>query len=342
MSDLVVGPFAGLPAEWNDFARRQPGSTLCHEHAWCSVITDAFGHECHWLAARDRAGGLRGILPLVRVRSVVFGDYLVSMPFLNYGGPLGEGDAVAALAAAAVEMAKRLRVDLLELRSRVELPLELAVSHRKITVVLDLPSSSEALMQSFPAKLRSQIRRPAREGLSVRFGVDQLKPFYSVFSRHMHHLGTPVLPFKFFETMTAALPGIWIGCGYFGEEPVTCGAGFGWNHEFEMTWASSLAGHNRTAPNMGLYWAFLARSIEAGFTRFNFGRCTPNGGTHRFKQQWGGRDEPLWWYQYPADGGARATPSPDSGAFAWGPRLWRRLPLGLANRLGPHIVRSIP
>jgi hypothetical protein len=93
---------------------------------------------------------------------------------------------------------------------------------------------------------------------------------------------------------------------------------------------------------MGLYWAFLERAMEQGLTRFNFGRCSPDGGTHRFKRQWGGRDEPLWWYQYSPGGRAAATPSPDAGAYSWGPRLWKRLPLPVANLLGPRIVRAIP
>jgi hypothetical protein len=115
--------------------------------------------------ARDEQGQIEGTLPLVRVRSVLFGHYLVSLPFLNYGGPLGTTEAVRALAAVAAERAGRDGVKLLELRSRQELALDLPVSHRKITVVLDLPSAgSQALFKSFDSKLRSQVRRPQKEG----------------------------------------------------------------------------------------------------------------------------------------------------------------------------------
>lgn len=109
-----------------------------------------------------------------------------------------------------------------------------------------------------------------------------------------------------------------------------------------MTWASALSEFNRTSANMGLYRAFMERGIAEGCARFNFGRCTPRSGTHRYKLQWGGRDEPLWWYQHTTGGGPAATPSPDQGAFSWGPRIWKRLPLSLANAIGPHIVRFIP
>jgi hypothetical protein len=85
----------------------------------------------------------------------------------------------------------------------------------------------------------------------------------------------------------------------------------------------------------------MERAAQQGYAVFNFGRCTPGSGTHRFKQQWSSRDLPLWWYQRAANGRV-ATPSPDDRAFSWGPRMWKRLPLGIANVLGPRVVRLIP
>jgi FemAB-related protein (PEP-CTERM system-associated) len=265
------------------------------------------------------------------------------MPFLNYGGPVGSPGAVRRLAEEAVRLARRDRVRLLELRSLSELPLDLPVSHRKVAVVLDLPASTDALMKGVPAKLRSQVRRPFKSGLSVRHGPDQLEPFDQVFSRHMRDLGTPVMPKRFFEEAAAAFSdGIWFGCAYVEGQPAAAGAGFVWKGEFEMTWASALASFNRISANMGLYWGFMERCVEAGLSRFNFGRCTPGGGTHRFKRQWGAVDVPLWWYQRAGAPGEAATPSPESGAMSLGPRVWKHLPLPVANWLGPRIVRGIP
>lgn len=339
----AVERYQGSPAEWDALVRRLPGATFCHRHDWRGVMERAFGHECLWLATRDAAGTLDGVLPLVRVKSRLFGHYLVSVPFLNYGGPVGPEAAVQRLAGEAAALAEREGVDLLELRSRFELPLALPVSHRKVTVVLELPGSTDALMKAFPAKLRSQVRRPFKEGMEVRHGAGELEPFYQVFSRHMRDLGTPVMPRRFFEECARAFgEDLWFGCAYLGGRPAAAGAGFAWNGEFEMTWASALAEFNRVSANMGVYWSFMERAIAAGIGRFNFGRCTPGGGTHRFKRQWGGADEQLWWYQRAASPGRDATPSPEAGAYAWGPRIWKRLPLPVANWLGPRIVRSIP
>lgn len=341
---LEAGLFLGSAGEWDEFGRQHAGFTHFHRLGWKSVITEVFGHDCLYLAARERGGNLAAILPLVRVKSALFGHYLVSMPFLNYGGPLGTEAGIRVLADLAAKEAKRSGAILLELRSRVPLPLEMPVSHRKITVVLDLPDHPDALVRSFGSKLRSQVRRPGKEGVTVRFGADQIAPFFEVFSRHMRDLGTPTLPRRFFEVIARQFPeDAWFASAWLNDTPVAGGAGFRWNSEFEMTWAASLMAHNRIAPNMLVYWSFMERAIAAGVTLFNFGRCTPDSGTHRFKRQWGSRDEQLWWYQVAREpAGTAATPSPDQGKYRWGPRLWQRLPLGLSRWLGPLIVKSIP
>ncbi len=340
---LRVERFRADADEWDGFVRAQRGWTHFHLLGWKRIIEKVFGHECLYFAARGEDGHLAGVLPLVRVKSFLTGHYLVSMPFLNYGGPLGTSGAVRMLVERAVETARSEGATLLELRSRIPLHLELAVSHRKITVLLELASGdAESLWRDLKAKVRSQVRRPQKEGVSIRFGLDQVEPFFNVYSHHMRDLGTPTQSRLLFETLAEVFPrDVWFGCAYLHDKPVAGGCGFRWGHEFELTWASSLRKYNPIAPNMLLYWSFLKRAAEEGLELFNFGRCTPDGGTHRFKRQWGGRDETLWWY-YHASGKRSTTPSPDDGAYSWGPRVWRHLPVAVANALGPKIIRYIP
>jgi len=341
---VKVALFEGSANEWDEFASAQDGFTHFHLIGWRRVMEEVFGHDCPYLVARLPNGVIAGVLPLVRVRSLVFGHYLVSMPFVNYGGPLGSDEAIRALAAHAAKLARAGDAKLLELRSRRALPLEMPVSHRKITVTLDIPAAGpDALFKSLDAKLRSQVRKPTKEGVTVRFGADQVDPFFDVFAHHMRDLGTPTQPRALFRAIAAAFPeSAWFGCAYLEDRPVACGAGFVWNDEFEMTWASSLVEFKKLAPNMALYWAFMERAAQAGLRTFNFGRCTPGQGTHKFKKQWGAaRDEQLWWYGLAKDAEAK-TPSPDDGAFSWGPRLWKKLPVPVATALGPRIVRYIP
>src|SRR5215471_6186363 len=138
---VEVSRFASSASEWDAFVRAQPGWTHFHLYRWKPLIERTFRHECVYLAARDPStNALTAVLPMVRVKSVIFGHYLVSMPFVNYGGPLGSAEGVQALSNEAARIAQQDRVKLLELRSREALPITLPVSHRKLTVLLDLPS----------------------------------------------------------------------------------------------------------------------------------------------------------------------------------------------------------
>lgn len=340
---LRVEPYSGSPAEWDAFGRAQVGWTAFHRHALADVIEEVFGHECPLLCARSDDDSLAGILPLSRVRSRLFGHFHVSMPFVSYGGPLGTDAAVRALAASAHSMAVRDGADLLELRSQRALPLDLPVSHHKITAVLALPTGGpDEAFNALKSKLRSQIRRPSKEGVVVRMGHDQIDPFFRVFSRHMRDLGTPTMPLRWFRALARTYgDDVWFACAWLQDEPVACGAGFRWQDEFEITWASALRRYAAIAPNMAVYWTLIERAAREGLRRFNFGRCTPGSPTHRFKTQWGAVDEPLYWYR---GAGMRAagTPSPSSPKFALATRIWSRLPLALTNALGPRIVRYIP
>jgi len=158
----------------------------------------------------------------------------------------------------------------------------------------------------------------------------------------MRDLGTPALPRALFDRLAVAFPGLVVfGVVYRGDQPLAGGCGFVWRGEFEMTWAGDLRASRPLAANMLLYWSFMEQMIIRGVRVFNFGRCTPGGGTHHFKRQWGGTDMVLPWCQYAA-GGVKATPSPNDPTYSWGPRLWRRLPLSIANRLGSRLVRFLP
>jgi serine/alanine adding enzyme len=341
---ITVDRFTGDDAEWDGFVESAPGSSFCHLAGWREIMTGVLGNECVYLVARGQDDAWAGVLPLVRVNSRLMGRYLVSMPFLNYGGPVGQPDARSALARHAAELASGQNADLLELRTRHEADSELRLAQRKVLVLLELPGDAETLWtKRFPSKLRSQIRRPQKDGLETRFGVEHLPAFYEVFARHMRDLGTPVLPRAFFEALPRLFPEqVRFGVVYRGDEPCAAGCGFVWKGEMEMTWASSLLEYKRSAPNMLLYWSFMERAIAEGLHTFNFGRSSPGTGPHRFKRQWGGADVPLPWLQW-SRGPMSATPTPDgSSLFRTATEVWKRVPVGLATRIGPYLARRIP
>jgi len=340
---MCVVPFDEGAVQWDAFVADLGESSFCHLAGWREVMTDVLGHECLYRVAKDQDGNWHGVLPMVRVRSRLFGHYLVSMPFLNYGGPLGIPSAQVRLAESAVVEARHSGAELLELRSRYFAPVNLQLSHRKITVLLDLPATVDRLWQEvLPSSRRRQIRRAQREGIECRFGPDQLEPFYEVFRRNMRDLGTPVLPLALFDRMKRVFgPVVVFGVAYWCNQPLAAGCGFVWRDEFEITWVSSLRQHDDKMANMLLYSAFMEEMIGRRVRVFNFGRCTPGGRTHQFKHQWGGIDTPLPWLQW-SPRRVTATPSQQRSAYRLAAVVWRNLPLPLTDRLGPTLARGLP
>jgi len=339
---ITVSPWEGSGAELDARVGSDPDGSFTHLAAWRDVMHDGLGHDLLPLAAMDGRGALEGVLPLVRVRSALFGHYLVSMPFLNAGGPLGSARARAALTEAACTEAHESGADLLELRTRAHPPAGLTLSQRKITHLLPLPTDPEQLWRELPAKVRNQIRRPQKEGLVARSGPEECDPFYDVFARHMRTLGTPVLAYAWFRAIVRHFPREALFCVVYDHDtPVAGGCGFIWRGGCEITWASARREWSRAAPNMLLYWAFMREAIARGARTFDFGRCTPGSATHAFKRQWGGEDIPLEWGQW-RRGRTTATPSPEGPFFHLATRCWQRLPLAVTNLCGPPLARCLP
>ncbi len=340
---LVVERLRDDDPAWDAFVTSHPLSWYCHLAGWRSVMEDGFGHESVYLAARSEDGSLRGVLPLVRVRSALFGHFVISMPFLNAGGPLADGAAMDALAEQALREAQASRADLLELRLRHPASASgLRPSPRKITVQLDLPSTPEPLLKGFHHKLRTNIKKPMRDGAELKVGLEQVDGFYEVYSRNMRDLGTPVLPRKFFERIAAAFPTtVLFGALYLKGTPICGQCSFVWRDTLEMVWGSSVREYNRLKPTSYMHWAFMELAIQRGLRQFDFGRCTPGSGTHVFKSQWGGRDVPLPWLAW-SRGGTDSPPSPDRPLYRLAASAWSRLPLSVANRFGPVLSRFLP
>jgi serine/alanine adding enzyme len=338
-TQLRVARADGDEERWDTFVRDASDSTFCHLSGWRRIAEDVLGREYVPLVAVTLEGEWRGVLPLVRIRAPLLGHSLISMPYVNYGGPLGTPEAQAALLEAAVLEARRSRAGLLQIRSRTALSGPQAAGERKVAVLLDLPATADVLWARFPSKLRSQIRRPQKEGMTFRVGPGQLDAFYDVFARNMRDLGTPVYSRRFFEAVAATFPEVVFGAVYHQGRPIGAAAGFVWEGEFEITWASCIRDYNRLAPNMLLYWSFMEEMIQRGVRVFNFGRSTPGASTHRFKAQWGGRDVPLSWLEWTTRPRSTARPSRLVRAAS---TAWQRLPLPLANRLGPPLASRLP
>jgi FemAB-related protein (PEP-CTERM system-associated) len=323
-----------------------PDSSGYHAWAWRRVFERAFGHESIYLIARraDRLEreGIRGVLPLVQINSLIFGRTLTSLPFLNYGGVVSDSDSeAAALVDAAAELARERRCRYVELRHSVRRFPELPCKQHKVAMLLSLHSG---LWDTLDRKVRNQIRKAQKSGLtSIAGGEDLVGDFYTVFARNMRDLGTPVYARRFFEEVLRAFRGrARLHVVRLGSRPIAAGLSYRTHTRVEVPWASSIRDHNALCPNHLLYWDILESAIAEGAALFDFGRSTPNEGTFQFKRQWGAEPLPLFWEYCLVGQPDLPDHSPKNPKFHSAVEIWKRCPLWLANLVGPHIVRSIP
>lgn len=335
-----------VPDGWDTYVSRSPGSTAWHGASAVAIGNIAFGLPTYWLAARDAQGNLRGVLPLVEQSSLAFGRFLTSLPFANYGGLLADDtQAVQALASEAGVLGRARGVRHVELRHSGEGPgLDWPCRLDKVSMILELPDSEEALAKQLGAKLRSQIRRAEREDPQVEWGGAELLPeFHEVFSVTMRDLGTPSYPLVFFRVALESLAGrarvLVIRTG-----GVARAAAIVVRHpsRLEVPWAAAGEEAKRCALNMRMYWEMLRYALQDRAPAFDFGRSTVDSGTYRFKGQWGARPLQLRWHYWLPDGGELPMLNPHNPKFALAAAVWRKLPLAVAKRLGPLVVRNLP
>lgn len=332
-------------AAWDSFVASAPDAEIYHQFALKRLLERVFGHECHYLIARNEQGVPCGILPLVHLKSRVFGNFLVSIPCFNYCGILATDDAGrAALKDFASGLAGELGSSHVELRHRSHVELDLPFRDDKVSMQMPLPESAEQLWASFPSKLRAQIRRPKKEGaVCERGGIELLEDFYQVFSRNMRDLGTPVFPRQMFSEIYDLFPDQtdFYVVRLHGK-PVAAGYTVGHRDTLEIPSASALREYSRCAPNMLLYWTVLESAIERGYKVLDFGRTSRNSGPYRFKKQWGAEERPLAWHYILSEGDELPKISPDNPKYRFAVNVWRRLPVPLANALGPQVVKHLP
>ena len=334
-----------MVALWDRYVRDSPTATGYQLAGWREVIEQACGHPTVYFFARDRRGEIKGVLPMVLLASRVFGRFFVSMPFLNYGGvDSAEEEIVALLAQVASQEAQKLGAAHVELRQCEALPIGWQSTNRKVSMRLPLPSDFQDLMGTFPSKLKSQIRRPKKEGMTVRFGGNELLgDFYDVFSRNMRDLGTPVYGKVFFQTILATFPKESAICSIsLGGKSVAAAFLYRFRDSMEVPWASSDRRYDRLAPNMLLYSSLLEYACQQGCKIFDFGRSSVDSGTYRFKAQWGAQPHQLHWYYWLSEGRTIPELNPDNPKYKAAIALWKRLPVPVANLVGPHLVKYLP
>lgn len=329
---------------WDEYVHMSPVASIYHLSCWADLIKKIFGHDSFQIAAFED-GKISGVLLLTRLKSPLFGDFMISMPYFNYGGAVGNTPEIEkALMGHANNIAKRLNISHIEYRD-IQKHEGLPVKIDKVTMLLKLPKTEEALWKSFSSKLRAQIKRPLKEGVETTIGgMELIEDFYSVFSKNMRDLGTPVYSSNFFREIVSSFEkNSQIIVIKHQQRPVAAAFLIGFNGTLEIPWASSLREYNHISVNMALYWETLRYAINNRYHTFDFGRCSRDSGTYKFKRQWGATEKQLYWHYWLKDGGTSLPAlNPNNPKYRLAIRVWKRLPLKVTNLIGPVIVKYLP
>lgn len=336
--------------QWDDYVLSNPNGIAYQLFAWNEAVKKAYGFRSHYLMAVDREKVI-GILPLTIFKRPFGSKSYVSLPYCDAGGPLADTPEIEKkLLEHAFKLAKENYIKKLVIRSTkpfADINQNLTINDQKVRMLLDLPSSSEELMKSFKSKLRSQVKKPIKDGLKISTGSTELMAeFYPLFAENMRDLGSPVHSRRWLEAVLDEFQerAVLFLVRMPDKTPAAGGIILCHSKTVSVPWASSLRRLNRSNPNMMLYWGFLEYASENGFKQFDFGRSTPNEGTYRFKKQWGAQPIPLHWSDFSENLSAKSDIVPDemdsvhknSKIRNSVEKIIRTLPIPVATALGSY------
>ncbi len=328
---------------WDDYVSACPQATFFHRAGWQRVIERVWGHATYFLYA-ERGGRIEGVLPLAQVKSRLFGHALVGLPFAVYGGVAADNDeAAAALEAEAERIAQQLGAEHLELRHlqrrHDDWPVQdqLYVAFRK-----PILPDEEANLLAIPRKQRAMVRKGLKNGLRSEIdpGVDR---FFALFADNVHRHGTPAMPKRWFQALRDE----------FGDDcevltvvsaegkPLSSVLSFYFRDEVLPYYAGDDEAARDLAANDFKYWELMRRACARGLKVFDYGRSKQGTGPYAFKKNWGFEPTPLQYEYRLYKRDAIPQNNPNNAKYKLLIATWRRLPIGVANWLGPFVVRSL-
>jgi FemAB-related protein (PEP-CTERM system-associated) len=326
---------------WNEYVRSHPEATFFHLVEWHDVIRRAFGHRARYLLA-EHQGRIAGVLPLVEVKSRLFGHALTSTPFCVYGGILADSEAALhALEQAACDLGRKLGVDYIEMRNRKPRHPGWLTKDLYVTFRRPIDADPEQNMLAIPRKQRAMVRKGIQKQLQVEIdsGVDRV---YDIYSESLRNLGTPVFSRRYMallkqtfaeqcEVLTVASSG----------DPVASVLSFYFRDEVLPYYGGGTAAARNVAANDFMYWQVMERARLRGAKLFDFGRSKHGTGSFDFKTHWGFEPQPLSYEYFLVQARQMPNLSPTNSRYARLIDVWRRLPLPLTRLIGPPVARYL-
>lgn len=326
---------------WDAFVRAAPDGTFFHLAGWAGVIERSFGHAPHYLLA-ERTGEIVGVLPLVHMRTLFFGNALISTPFCVYGGVLAaDRRAYEMLVDAACDLARDLGVDYLELRDRERGDLDWPTKDLYVTFRKEILPDEQANLLAIPRKQRAMVRKGIDAGLQSHVDSD-IARFFAVYSESVRNLGTPVFSRRYFrELYRAFAPDCEVLTVTRGDTPVASVMSFYFRDEVLPYYGGGTAAARECKANDFMYWELMRRACQRGLRVFDYGRSKRGSGSFAFKQHWGFEPKQLHYRYYLVRAKTIPDVSPNNPRYTLFINAWRRLPLWVSRTVGPFLAKQL-
>jgi len=340
----IVYADADHNVKWREFVKTHNDCANYHQWEWKDIIESTFHWRSFYLMAEDKQK-IAGIFPLFVQNSWLLGKWVSSMPLLQGGGIIAESvEAAELLLREAFSLTDRIGAKYLELRHTSVYFSGLTQRTDKVRAVLHISTDSPRMLRNLNPKVRASIRKAEKSDFTIVFGgMELLDDFYSVFCQNMRDLGSPVYDRRFFQSILTAFPHeVFIAIVRLRNTPIACCFLLGFRQTIESAWAASVRKYLPLKPNVFLHWNTFSFAAQRGYTVFDFGRSTKGSGVHQYKMQWGSQEIPLdWTYWSPGNLQVSALDR-HNPKLRFAVSAWRRLPLPIANRIGPVLVRHLP
>jgi FemAB-related protein (PEP-CTERM system-associated) len=327
---------------WDAFVEKTDQATFFHKAGWKEVIEKAFGHKTFFLYV-EKEGEITGILPLVQIKSLLFGNSLCSMAFCVYGGVVADDeDSIAQLNNKASELAEQLGVDYLEMRNRELKSPERPCKELYVTFRKEIVADAEKNMQAIPRKQRAMIRKGIKAGLSS--SVDQnIDRFYQAYSESVRNLGTPVFAKKYFKILKNVFKDQCEILTVVDKNNQLIGSvmSFYFKDEILPYYGGGTVLARAKQGNDFMYWQVMCRAADKGIKLFDFGRSKEGTGSYRFKKHWGFEPEPLYYEFYLVNTDSVPDINPLNPKYQMFIAAWKRLPLRLSQIVGPWLSKDL-
>jgi FemAB-related protein (PEP-CTERM system-associated) len=322
----------------------EAGGSLFHRPAWLGAVQSGTGQRASGLVS-ERLGVVTGWLPLTEVRSALFGKTLVSSGFGVGGGIMADGAASAhALAKQAEAYALQHGFSGVELRGGLIPAGWQTWSDKHCGFERPLAADDEAELLAIPRKARAEVRKGLSFGhrVTVGRGRDDRAAHYACYSQSVRNLGTPVFPKRLFTAMLGAFPDssdvltVWQG-----ETPLASVLSFYHQGAVMPFWGGGTFAARAARANEVMYYELMLHARRRGMTRFDFGRSKTGSGPFSFKKNWGFDPVPMTYGAWTAPGAPLRNVDPTDASYSRKIALWKKLPLPIANTLGPWIARGL-